>query len=241
MSADVKTLHYQPMVQSVSIAVVGNLNPPIFTPAWLRLNDIIDDTELEAAKTVVVHPEITDFTIGTLQVQVIPQKISISTSELPFVHVADMMSAIFGGLLTHTPVHMLGINFQIHFNLNSGDQRTRLGRRLAPIDPWGNWGRKLDAEDRAFIGGLRSLTMEEETPNKGSHGGYRRVQIEPSLFSEQLKTSGVFMAVNDHYELNRSTTTTQDLLTTIEKNFDKSLSISIRIVSDMMNFASTLE
>ena len=232
-------MRYQPVNQSVSIVVIGKLNPAIFSPAWLRLHGVVSAAELEAANVTVIHPEVTDFAIDTLRIQVTPQKLSIITTELPFVRVADIMIAIFGKLLPHTPAYQLGINLQLHFNLESSAQRLKLGRMLAPTLPWGAWGSRLDPDDEARTGGLRSLTMEEVSP-ADRHGGFRRVQIEPSLLSDQLKLCGIFMAVNDHYELDKSTPNTNALITTIEKHFDRSINSSVSIVEDLMNFASGL-
>jgi hypothetical protein len=53
--------------------------------------------------------------------------------------------------------------------------------------------------------------------------------------------AGVFMAVNDHYELDKSATTTRNLIDTISCNFDESIGKSISIVSYMMEFARTFD
>ena len=133
-------MRYQPVGQVVSIVVTGSLNPVIFSPAWLHLNSVINAAEFEAAKIVVIHPEVTDFTVDTLRLQVTAQRFTIISSELPFIRIADLASTIFGSLLPHTPVHQIGFNLQLHFNLESPRQRWTLGRKLAPIEPWGSWG-----------------------------------------------------------------------------------------------------
>lgn len=82
--------------------------------------------------------------------------------------------------------------------------------------------------------------MEEVNPDGRLQGGFRRVTLEPSL-APGLEASGVFMAINDHYELGQSATTTQLLVETLEANFDASIETSMGIVTDIMALAAGLQ
>jgi len=233
-------MRYTPEAQLVSIVVIGNFNPAIFSPAWLRLHDVISDDELAVASIKIAHPGISDFDIDTLNIQVTSERFSAIITSIPSVRVADLVEIVFGSLLRHTPVRQVGINYQLHFNLDVAARRTALGRKLAPLSPWGAWGEALDQEDLRRTGGLRSLTMEEVVPDGRKTGGYRRVTIEPSTLKSSLQQAGVFMSINDHHELHTDATTTEFLISVLRDEFDRSLEASRAIVSDMMSLAESI-
>jgi len=233
-----QNLRYNPVQQDCSVVILGRMNPAIFSPAWLRLNDVITEKQLEAAKVNLIHNDVTDFEIDTFKMQITPQRFSIATGELPYLRLVDVARKIFGDILTHTPVTFFGVNLQLHFDLESFDRRTALGRSLAPTEPWTKWGKRLNSDDPQRVGGMRTLTMEESRPSGRSPGSYRRVQIEPSL-KPGLERSGVFMAINDHFACAESPSTGL-IVKTLQENFDQSIEMSRTIVSDMMTFASKL-
>ena len=90
------------------------------------------------------------------------------------------------------------MNRYVHFPLNSVNARSRLGRCLAPIDLWGDFGREMDAESSELIGGMRSLTMTRKSRESS-------VRIETSACNElSVKIDngkGVYMGENFHHDL----------------------------------------
>src|SRR5882762_5070374 len=105
-----------------------------------------------------------------------------------FCATAVMRDLIVGtfNLLQHTPLHKLGINIDMHFRMDSEASWHAFGHRLAPKDLW---------QDTLKNPGMRSLTMEGQRPD--AFRGYIRVQVEPSIKIHP----GVYVRVNDHYEI----------------------------------------
>ena len=232
-------MRYTPVIQTAAIVLIGRFNPAIFSSGWLLHIGAIDENAFSAADTRIIHPEIADIVLGNVSINVTSEKFEILTSHEPFIKIYDMAEIIFKNL-SHTPVSKLGINLSLHFSLDSRAQQVELGRQLAPIEPWGTWGKSMESADPAKVGGLRVLVMEQSRP-PDRDVGYRRVDIQPS--TQVNPTSGVYMAVNDHFEITGSMAdigaiTAMNLLDT---HFESSLEESRSIISSLMDFASGLK
>ncbi len=123
--------------QAVSIVANGNFNPTIFQPAWFARQGIITDEEAESAEVEIIHDEICKFKFSSIQFDVQTNRFVMNAMAEPFVKVVDIFSLLFGRLLTHTPIRSIGVNYAAHFQLMDWKQRNRLGRTLAPTEPWG--------------------------------------------------------------------------------------------------------
>ena len=170
----------------------------IFHPAWFKDKDIEPNIQESETKIQIVHNYVSSFSIGTRNYIVQRNTFQLETSTAPWIKIADITRQIFSDCLVHTPISAFGVNRNVYFRVNSIDARTRLGRSLAPIDPWGKFGREMDAEPSALIGGLRSLTMTRK-----SRGSSVRIdtnaQIEPSVRIDD--GTGVNMNINFHHDL----------------------------------------
>jgi len=235
-------MRYDPLAQGASIVIVGNFNPAILSPDGLVRNGLIDDFELGDAKVSIIHPEIAEFQVGGFTLQVQKQRFQASVIDEPFVKLADLITRLFSEVLPHTPMTQIGIGYNLHFALDKVDQRRRLGRALAPLGPWGQWGNSLENADPIRAGGMRSLLMEE-TRLDDREKGYRRVQIEPSIRSDIVDPYvGVYMAITDHFEVARPEQgqTAEVLISWMAANFDSSIQTAKNIVADLMEFAGNI-
>lgn len=235
-------MRYLPIAQSAAIVMLGNFNPKIFHPSWFALNDLTPNEVAEAAEIALVADEYSEFVIGDFHIVVDLNRLSLTTKSEPFVGLSDFTTNLLA-LLSHTPIHQLGINYAIHFALENVAQRMALGRALAPTAPWRRWGESLQGADPKSAGGLRSLVMEESRPPRRDQG-YRRVTIEPSV-RQDLGVDplvGLYLAVNDHCELGDAAKPTGALpaLEWLAANFDTSLNESKEIVADLMEYAAGL-
>src|ERR1700677_1725949 len=107
--------------------------------------------------------------------------------------IADLASRIFGDLLPHTPIGQLGINRSVHFNAGTQTERNRIGRLLAPLEPWGSWGAEMiDTETVESNCGLRALTIIQQG-RKDRKFGHIQTTVEPSLIISQGRT-GIYMS-----------------------------------------------
>ena len=50
-----------PEIDGASIAVLGNFNPAIFTPAWFALHGLLPESVATGAELTVAHEQVTEF------------------------------------------------------------------------------------------------------------------------------------------------------------------------------------
>ncbi len=188
----------EPEITGCSIVMLGDFNPAIFQPSWLEAHGIEPNIVEADSNIEVIHRDITRFRIETRNYSIEPERFSLATTTAPWIAIADSTRHIFGELLTHTPVRSFGINRDIHFKLKDAATRVRLGRMLAPVEPWGAFGSELDSDDPDLIGGLHSLTMRRRSETSDARVD-TNVKIEPS--SQIVDQSGIFMQINFHHSL----------------------------------------
>jgi hypothetical protein len=229
-------LRIEPEISGVSIVLRGHFNPSIFQPFWLALQGLISEEDAESAKVSVIHPEICNFAIEPnfiLNVQA--DRFVISTATAPLIAVSDLCSRIFGDFLPHTHVNQVGINRSVHFSVGSAAERNRIGDLIAPKKPWGEWGSDLNSEDLATQGGLQSMTMINKKVSD-REAGWVQARIEPSQ-SIGKGESGIFMEVNDHYQLNAASDALP-AMKILQEGFDESLARSDMIIDQIMSLKS---
>lgn len=183
--------------------MLGQFNPSILQPSWLALHKLIGEGEANSAQIAAIFNEVSQFEVPerfSLGVQL--DKFALTSLSSQPETIRDLFISIFGSLLTHTPVTAIGINMAVHFDCGSASRRDKLGLMLAPLAPWGKWRDQLRPEGVPTdgsqpIGGMQSLTMRQ-TRRHDDKKGYVQAKIEPSTVV--LKT-GVFMEINDHYDL----------------------------------------
>jgi hypothetical protein len=179
-------MRIEPEISAAAIVMVGFFNPQIFQPFWLAHHGVISEREAETARIGFIHPEITQFNIeAEFSIQVERERFVIDRAIAPLVRIADVACRIFGELLPHTPVRQLGINRHVHFDVGSFTARDQIGIKLAPREPWGEFGRLVSTGEGAKHGGLQSLVMIQKggqnravqcnrrSPNGHLHGGQR--------------------------------------------------------------------
>jgi hypothetical protein len=225
-------------IVEAAIVLIGKFNPAIFSPAWFAKNGVISDGELEAAETVAVHPQISRFVVEHLTVNVEPEKMSVSVTTEPTIRILDMILQLFRDLLPHTPVTAFGINYAEHWRLDDWRRRVALGRALAPPEPWGAWGERLESDDPETVAGLIQLVLLE--PYKDAPGA-RRVDVGPSTEIAD-KHRGVYVKVNHHRDVDlKEADGAIPAVRLIEEEFDSAIKASKGIINDLRAYAEKLE
>ena len=187
----------QPEISACSIVLLGQFNPAIFHPSWL-LSRGVELVESAAAGDLLTHQDVATFSFDTRNYLVRTDRFQIETSSAPWIELLDISTKIFGENLHHTPITGFGINRTVHFRLPSTSSRIRLGRMLAPLEPWGEFGKEMNPEDENFIGGLQSLTMRRKFALDGDKLE-TNVTVEPS--ARVADNTAVYMHVNAHHVL----------------------------------------
>src|SRR5262249_34729878 len=140
---------------------------------------LMSDAALEAATVEIIHPDFAKFSADYISYEVVSTRFQLQSESEPFVRTSDTAAIIFGKLLPHTPIQRLGMNLERHVDTLSPNQRIHLGRTLAPLEPWGSFGRRIQEETGERRGGMLTLIMQEWAP-KDRKVGYRQVRVEPS-------------------------------------------------------------
>jgi hypothetical protein len=173
-------------ISGTTVVLRGNFNPAIFQPAWFSAEKVLPQGETNSAKIDVISPQIASFSTEWLTFQTTQDRFLARTQlghmELPL---RDFVVATFR-LLRHIPVRVMGLNWDAHYNMGSIEAWHEIGHALSPKEKW--QGLLLDP-------GTRSLTIEGRRPD--AYRGYIQVQLEPSNVIDH----GLYVAINDHYEL----------------------------------------
>ncbi len=183
-------------LEGVSVVLVGRFNPSIFQPAWFRKHALLPDLEADKAEPGlrVVHPEVTAFSADWLGLEVTLERFVASTSNpAQYEPLRDLVVGTFT-LLEHTPISKLGLNRDMHFEMESERRWHDFGHFLAPKAPW---------TDILEDPGTRTLVIQGK--RKESASQYVRVKVEPSV--QPQAHPGVFIAVNEHFETKSETST----------------------------------
>ena len=230
-------MRISPEISAASVVLLGNFNPAIFTPAWFGWHELLPETTIEIAELKIAQPQITAFDADWVQLNVVTERFSVSTLQPPLVRLQDLVVRIFREKLPHTPLHSMGINRQIHFVVGNQDERDRIGRLLAPIDPWGNWGSSL--QPNGSRGGMTSITMTEVNVEGRPTGGRRNVTVQPSTRVGE-EHNGVYVEVNDHFtvEDRESKKASSEVIDLLERNFEDSIKFAEEVIDHLMSLTS---
>lgn len=228
-------MRIEPEISGVSAVLLGDFNPAIFTPSWFALNDLLPERVAESAHLDVASRDVTSFNTDWLRLMVVPDRFTTETLQAPYVRVRDLVVRVFKEHLSHTPLKAFGINRNIHFLLQNAAEWDRVGRVLAPVEPWKALGRQLELDSEQS--GMTSLTMSQVNPQGRPVGGRINVTVEPSKRVGQGKL-GLYVEVNDHYAMDGSGPKTNTrLIALFENNFEASLKRSETIVDHIMSLA----
>lgn len=178
----------EPEVQGITVVVVGRFNPAIFSPAWLRMNNLIGASEAERAQIQVIIPPAAVFAVDWLQVDVTEDRLVLATvTPQEQERLREIATGVLS-LLTHTPVGAVGLNVEWHWKPPTLEAYHALGDALAPKEFW---------SELVSLPGTRDLTVEGVRTDEWA--GAVRVTMQPSTRIPH----GVYARVNDHMVLSR--------------------------------------
>ena len=231
-------MRIEPEISEVDVVLLGTFNPAIFTPAWFVLHGLLPEGAADSAEVEIVHPLATEFTFDWLHLQATAERFSAETSQAPHVRVCDLVVRMFMEYLPHTSLKAFGINRRVHFPVRSLADRDRIGRTLAPVEPWGRWGADLGPD--GDHGGMTSLTMSQLDPPGRATDGRINVTVGPSN-RIGVPRLGVYVGVNDHYPIDETSPTTGHSIWGLKENFDASLKRSDELIDHVMSLAKEQE
>lgn len=233
-------MRIKPKLENASIVLIGSFNPRIFQPAWFAHNGMIGTKEAEQpANLIQFREQMTVFRIEMFELNVGSDRFVItSLNDHPAEHIRDLVISCFGEYLPHTPITAIGINRSIHFDTGDFESRDRVGSRLAPKSAWGDWGREIEKSYEEPIdkrGGMLSITMLQQNVHLDGCSVSVRAKVEPSYSIEN--STGIFVDVNNHFELSSDEQSIQDASSAVEileTNWETSMSRAAKIMDQIM-------
>ncbi|WP_157901097.1 hypothetical protein [Streptomyces davaonensis] len=175
-------------LDELSIVIRGAFMPHTFSPGWLASGQLISEDDLSTSSVEVISSNLTVFICGAFRVQVMPEVLQISTSDLAEIERArDLVIGILRSL-PYAPTSKMGLNRSVHFTPGSEEEWHAIGDHLAPKEPW---------EEQGILNlpGMLNVTLQGVRPDK--YGGFVQVQVQPSA----KIPSSVYVAINDHFDL----------------------------------------
>lgn len=173
-------------IDNVSIVIVGEFSPTVFHPSWLKAHNLLAAAEADGAKTELVHPDVTVLTTDWLVLNVRKDRFTASCirgeSAVMF---RDFVTGILQ-LFPNIPVQAIGLNKEMHFQMESEAEWHALGHKLAPKEPWAT-----------LLTNPGMLTVQMQGKRSDAYQGSINVVVQPSAKLQ----FGTFVQVNDHYNL----------------------------------------
>ena len=209
-----------PEIQGSSIVLLGDFNPKIFHPIWFAQGELIGKSEAENAEVEIVHADFASFDLDWLKLRVARDRFALTTTQASHAEpLRDLAVGTFK-LLCHTPIRVMGINREMHFQMQSEEDWHAFGHRLAPKEYWAALEKP----------GLRNLTIQGVRPD--TLKGYIRVTVEPS----QRVHPGVFLAVNDHYQVSDASSPagSYEVINLLQKFWSESFKRSEQIIYSLL-------
>jgi hypothetical protein len=172
---------------SMSIVLRGTFRPGLITPRWLHSVNLVGSAELDAAEYALYVPEqAIRFQAQWLSCVAQQDLLQLSTSdEREFERLRDVAVGILHEL-DETPLSVLGINRNVHFAVPDNAAYHSVGDSVTDKKMW---------DGILVLPGMRTCTISGVRPDE--YAGRVDVRVEPS----GLVRPGVFVACNDHYEL----------------------------------------
>ena len=225
--------------KQISIVFRGAFNPAIVQPWWLEKKGLITKDDAETVDLKLIASEFTQFTVGEkFRLTSSANRFELLTSSLPFVSIADIVVRIFKEFLPETPIRSFGINAHTLLDVGGWEVRDRMGRTLAPIEPWGEWGAGFPSSDPERNGGMTDLVMKQSSMGD-REDGFLQARISP------FELEKVKLDVNNHFDFgsqweSEERKTGNDAVELLSERFDSSLGQIDFVIQQVLNLAKNV-
>jgi hypothetical protein len=210
-------------LEAVAVVVVAKFKPIDLQPSWFVTRDFaFRPEEIARAQIEIVHPDVVSFIVGEVKVQIARDRFLVSSTHPPsYDLLRDLVLNSFSAL-NDAPVIALGINSEFHFLMDSEDAWHTVGHRVAPKELWAGL---LDQPG--------TLSLSVQGARTDGLKGNVVVRLEPST----RFNPGVFVFVNDHYDLGDSAKPANgdDVIDTVRRSWDRSLSHARRVAETLVS------
>lgn len=174
-----------PEIDSATVALVGAFNPSIFQPQWFARQGLLPFAEADTAEIKLLVPQVCHFETERFIVQVTNDRFlassKASTSSAPL---RDLINGTFF-ILEHTPATAIGLNREMHFQIDSEEEWHKLGDRLVPKEGW----------QGILEGRVGMLSLDVTADKTDPPGAKINIKVQPS---GRVKF-GAYFLINEHY------------------------------------------
>ena len=223
------------------IVLVGDFNPPIFSPEWLNANGLLGDDDTTDAKeheSLVISPTISRFETEWFSLQVIQQQFVLASKGPVTPLIRDLAIGIFT-LVDQTPVSGIGHNFWADYKMPSAQEWHKVGDILAPKKIW----RSVNPDENQSIG-MSDLTIEIDPVKRcevNTTGQKVRLTV---AYSRQIQ-NGVSFFINNHYPISpdkiMKTSSARSGVDLISKRWETDLQESKRMFDGVLSEVAKVE
>jgi hypothetical protein len=206
----------------LNIVFIGDFNPSIIQPYWLRSKELIKEEEAESASVNVIHNELVQFVISDWAIfQITRNRFELTTTQQAYFEpLKDLATSIFR-ILKETPLKSVGINHIRHYTVSEKEYRV-LGDKLSPVANW---------QSVMKLPRLSSVEIVEQ----GESADKIIVRVQPS---DTLKAPFSFMIyINQHIDSTGNATT---LLKMFEDQWQHSFGISDNIEKNIATLLTSI-
>lgn len=114
---------------SFAVLIKGNFTPDILKPYWLREKGFISEGDI--SDNIIVNNEVTNFKTTYFKLNCTREQFYIETTNIDFKEIlVETVKGIFTILSEH-PISKLELRSDVHFNLDSAEQRDHIFRQLS--------------------------------------------------------------------------------------------------------------
>lgn len=205
------------------INILGNFNPSVITPSWLRTNELIgaeDERSAMESESLAITPEISRFETEWFWMQVVSAQFVVNSKGPVTPAIKDLVIGIFS-LLGHTPLNAIGLNSLAHYKIYSIDEYHKIGDVLAPKTIWNSFYPESDSQTV----GLQNMTIQVNSWKRGqseTNSPLRRISLSPS----NSIPNAIHLTLNHHFPIiqeGKKRNSVDDAIEIIEKSWQESM------------------
>ena len=184
------------VISGLSILVTGSFTPSIIQPNWLIKNKIENSADDNLIDKRYLTLNISEFSISGINYRISLENLIIETEIEPLRQVFDRLEKISKHLI-HTPITVINMIRYDHLRVSDEVHRTKIFRKLAPIQLGGTYGKGLNENQAESKVNLHTLTFKEDFLKDGI-SLTKLVTIEPSL-NKAIYNDGIYIGVQFLY------------------------------------------
>jgi hypothetical protein len=212
-----------PEISGATIVLTGSFNPKIFQPEWFARQGLVPQSEADSYEPKIMAPPVTQFDTERFAFQVTNDRFAIGTKQnADPAPLRDLVQGTFF-ILEHTPVTAMGLNFHLHFDMQTEEKWHQIGDKLAPKEAWNEV-----LEGRPGLASMTILTNRHEP--KGSQF---RVRVEPSVVIQH----GIYFETNEHYPAPEKEPL-KSLMDTLGARWDEGRVYASKVVDHILTWAT---